>query len=448
MADFTLKLHPKQGEALTYLTDNTTNLFWYGGAAWWGKTFLGCGRLNMMCIAYPWSRWFIARDQLKRLKQSTLMTLLSDVHPLNGIVPDKHFVYKQQDSLIQYYNWSIIFLLDASRMPSDPMYQRFGSIEVCWWLIDEAAEVKKLAVDILLSRCRYKLVEFGLIPKVFCVFNPDKWRVYSTFYKPHRDWMLPEHTNFVPALATDNPSLSPEYLKSLGKLPEAQRQRLRYGNFDYDDTPWRLFDYDALYDMRTNPITNGTKYIICDPARLGEDEAVIMVFNGREEIETVVYKVSLITELATRIQQLSQQYKIPMRQTLVDADGVGWWLVDILKCKPFHNGASPVQTKEEKRIELKPNFENLKTQCVFALSEHYTKIRFNTEKYKELIIEELDVVVEIDIDKDGKCKIIKKQDIKEKLWRSPNYLDVLLMRCWFELEHIQDYEALLKAYLG
>jgi hypothetical protein len=50
------------------------------------------------------------------------------------------------------------------------------------------------------------------------------------------------------------------------------------------------------------------------------------------------------------------------------------------------------------------------------------------------------MVMQIDIDKDSKVRIINKEDIKNKIGRSPDYSDACMMRCYFSL--IYDYEAL------
>jgi hypothetical protein len=60
-------------------------------------------------------------------------------------------------------------------------------------------------------------------------------------------------------------------------------------------------------------------------------------------------------------------------------------------------------------------------------------------------MEELDIVCEIDIDKDSKKRIIKKEDIKEQLGRSPDWSDTVMMRMWFVLndieQEIDDYQV-------
>jgi hypothetical protein len=52
-------------------------------------------------------------------------------------------------------------------------------------------------------------------------------------------------------------------------------------------------------------------------------------------------------------------------------------------------------------------------------------------------MEELDIVCEVDIDKDSKKRIIKKEDIKEQLGRSPDFSDTIMMRMWYVLNDIE-----------
>ena len=67
---------------------------------------------------------------------------------------------------------------------------------------------------------------------------------------------MPEDRVFIPALATDNPFITKSYIDQLSKADEITKQRLLYGNFDYDATPGRLFSYDSLTDLFTNPRNN------------------------------------------------------------------------------------------------------------------------------------------------------------------------------------------------
>lgn len=54
-------------------------------------------------------------------------------------------------------------------------------------------------------------------------------------------------------------------------------------------------------------------------------------------------------------------------------------------------------------------------------------------KDQELLNEELDIIEEINADKDGPRRITPKEDIKRVLGRSPDLSDAVMMRMYFEL---------------
>ena len=123
--------------------------------------------------------------------------------------------------------------------------------------------------------------------------------------------------------------------------------------------------------------------------------------------------------------------------TIVDEDGVWWGIVDHLWCVWFINNSIAVSPYWAKHNQfLKRNFQNIKTQCYFELARVVNDKLMYIDcdaKIQSDIIEELDIVVQVDIDKDSKIKIISKEDIKDKLWRSPDYADALMMRMYFNL---------------
>ena len=88
----------------------------------------------------------------------------------------------------------------------------------------------------------------------------------------------------------------------------------------------------------------------------------------------------------------------------------------------------------------------LKTQCYFKLAEYVNtgkiRISVNDTEFKEKLIEELDIIVEIGLEQDGKIKIIKKEDIIAKLGRSPDYADMVMMRMYYELRKYETEEEL------
>lgn len=111
----------KQKLAMVHLTDKTHKVIVYGGAAGGGKSFLGCFWLIVMCKAYPKSRWFIGREELKRIRQSTLITF----HKVSSLLKVEDYSTNFQDNFIQFSNGSRIDLLDLQYQPRDPLYERF-----------------------------------------------------------------------------------------------------------------------------------------------------------------------------------------------------------------------------------------------------------------------------------------------------------------------------------
>lgn len=426
----------KQKLALEYL-------FWhpeitelgYGWWAGWWKSYTGVFWQWAMCNKYPWYRGFFGRQELKRLKQTTLATYFKFLWDYS-IPESQKGVYNAQDSVIKFSNWSEILLLDLAYLPSDPLYTRFGSLELTWWYIDESAEIAEQCISILSTRVgRQKNEEYWLAPKILEWFNPDKWQVYRRFYKPWKEWTLPSYRVFIPALATDNKRLPKSYIEQLKKTNEVTQQRLLYGNFDYDDTPWRLFDYNAILNMWSNPAINGDKYLSIDVARKGKDSTVIFEWNWLEVTGIRQEKISQMQELSDSIRK-QYQWEIQARNMIADENWVWWGLIDNLRCQWFINNARPVEPKRA-NISTKRNYDMLKTQCYFKLAEYVNtgKIRISIDdpSIKEKLIEELDIIVEMWLDQDSKIKIIKKEDIIAKLWRSPDFSDAMMMRMYYEV---------------
>lgn len=435
----------KQFTALEYLKDDVTNEVLYGGWARWGKSFLGCAWIIMEALSKPWSTWLIGRSELKRLKQTTLLTF-HEVLKLFGLSGSKHIKFDEQNSMIKFTDRDvIIFLVDLGYQPSDPNYDRLGSLGLTGYFIDEAQEIHEKAINMLKSRTSNlsgeMIVGWGqkrywkTIPKVLYTCNPAKNWIYNDFYKPYKNGTMPRNKVFIPSLVTDNTHISEEYIQQLRTADKTTQERLLYGNFDYDDTPWKLFDYDAIGDMWTNPKKPGKRYITSDIARMWADKTVIYAWNGFVLEEKIELARSTTVETADEIKHMASKWSVPMRNVVVDEDWVGGWVVDILQCRGFINNSRPISPLSSKLLpEKRRNYQNLKTQCYFLLRDYVnqSKIHIVPDDFKEPLIEELDILCEVDNDKDWPLKITSKADIKERLGRSPDYSDALMLRMFFE----------------
>jgi phage terminase large subunit len=225
-------------------------------------------------------------------------------------------------NIIKFINGSEILLLDCAAQPSDPLYTRFGSLELTGGFVDEANEVDEQAITILRTRIgRQKNMNYKIIPKLLCTFNPDQGWIKRTFWTPYKEGQLPLFRKFIPSLVTDNKYVDPNYIEQLRESDEVTKQRLLYGNFDWSSDAGKVFRYDEIYDLfRTNIEKNDVMYMTCDVARLGDDKTVIMLWRGMECFKIITYKENTIDQLAQRLKELEQEYQIHRNHICIDSD--------------------------------------------------------------------------------------------------------------------------------
>ena len=419
-----LELTKKQKQAIKFLTDEETDYVGYGGAAGGAKTYLGCYWLMSLGYYLSGAKFFIGRDSIKDTRASVLKTW-SEVAQAVGFN-----AYKFNDVGIIFDNGTEIELLDLTFYPyKDPMFERLGSKEYTAGWIEEASQVHYLAFEVLKTRVgRWKNEKIK--SKILSTFNPKKNWVDSTFYRPFANGQEVQGVRFVYALPTDNPYLPLDYIKRLRELKdEATKQRLLFGNFDYDDDPTALLDFKDISEMWERTQCEGLKYITADIARYGSDKAVIFVWHGFTIIEVVTFDVSSTTLIQDTIRALAVKHGVIYSNIVADEDGVGGGIVDTLRCRGFVNNSTPNE----------PTYSNLKTECGYKLAEMFREIGFNAiipTDTRDVINAELGQLKTYDSDKDNKLKLLPKDKIKENIGRSPDYLDNFIMRMFFEVKKL------------
>lgn len=432
-------LTKKQAYAYLKLLDNKTKEIGYGGGAGGGKSILGCFWILTQALRYPGTQWLIGRRELTNLKKTTLLSFFQVIQIL-GFKTEDLFSLNSQTNILNFNNGSMVFLMDMSHQPSDPLYTRFGGLELTGAFVDESNENDIQSIEIIktrLGRCKNK--EYNLIPKILETFNPSKNHVYHRYYKPFRDKTLPEYRTFITALATDNTYLDENYIKQLQNADKVTKERLLFGNFEYDDDPSKLFEYDKIVDLFTNSIIIPTKhqnYISCDVARFGSDKTVICIWEDLFIKDIVVLNMSSVKQVVGVLENLKYIHKVPSENIIIDEDGIGGGVVDFMpKCKGFINNSTPIETEYSKKIH---NYRNLKTQCYFKLADLVNSNKIGicevSNEIKEWIIEDLEQIAQRNIDKDSKIELVTKEEMKEKLGRSTDFSDAIMMRCLFELK--------------
>ena len=421
------KFTKTQEQAIKYLFDKTTTEVLFGGAAGGGKSWVGCGWLILMCLKYPKTRYLMGRSKLDSLKKTTLNTFF-EICESWQVKAGKHYTFNGASNIITFYNKSEILLKDLFLYPSDRNFDNLGSLEITGAFIDEANQITEKAKNIVASRMRYKLDNYNIIPKMLMTCNPAKNWVYTQYYRPAKDGTQKGHRKFIQSLVDDNEYISKFYKTQLETLDELSKQRLLYGNWEYDATNDSLIDYDAILNLFNQKGIEGDKYISCDVARFGSDKTVIMYWEGLTVRKTRTLLKTAVNDVVDAVRQLQQEYQIPLRNIIVDEDGVGGGVKDYLRCQGFVNNA---------RALKKENYQNLKTQCYYKLADLINKGQIGIDcpdvNAKNQMIEELEQVRMKDADKDNKLQMIPKDTVKAIIGRSPDYSDSLAMRMYYEI---------------
>lgn len=444
-----------QEQAIEKWIDHTTEEILFGGNKGGGKSNLLCNLIFGDALIYPETRYFIARQTLKDLRLYTVPTINELFSRIWKIDIAKYAKFNGQDNYYRCYNGSIVQFLECDFLPSDPMYERFGSMQWTRGGIEEGGEVSDLAyINLLLGIGRWMNDDYGLLRKLLITGNPKKnWMKYK-FVDPAKRGLLSPTKAFIPSSVYDNKHRQKGYEKVLEQLTGTTRQRLLLGDWDYDSDDDCLIQGEKILDLYTNSHvpSGGTKYITADVGRFGKDKTVIWVWEGFRVIRVVILEKKNTAEVADEIKRLCSLYQIPMSNVAVDDDGVGGGVVDNLPgCVGFVNNSTPLKNIVDP--DKRENFDNLKSQCYFALAEKTNEggiyidydlggIQIEDKTVKQLLNEDLEQVRQKEVDADKKKGVMPKNKVKEILGRSPDYSDGMMMRMVFELQQGYSWVAM------
>ena len=431
--EVTMKIFKQQAEALRYLSEDNTEVseVLYGGGARGGKSWLGCLWQLTRRLSLPGSVGLIAREELSKLRDTTLVTFFKVTKALHL---EDAYTFNSGRLIANFRNGSTIYFREIKWLPSDPEFDRLGSYDLTDALLDEAQQIRQKAISVL--RGRFSVLsgdnpdgtKWHTIPKALYTCNPKKNWIYADFYKPDKLGTLPNYRKFIRSLPVDNPHVDQAYIDNLLRADPVTVQRLYFGNFDYDDDPSALCSFDAISDLFTNDHVEevGAKSMSADIAGKGRDRFVGYTAIGnvfRVSID-MAYSPGKVVETALKNQMIRDG--VPRSLTIVDADGIGSFLESYLNgIKEFHGNSKPMDDR----------YDNLKSECAFKLAELINRRAIKiicTPEQREKIMEELSVLKQANIDNDtGKFSIIKKEMMKLLLGRSPDYLDGLIMAMYW-----------------
>lgn len=455
---------PKQHLAYEAWQNNDVDDVVFGGFAGGGKTWWGSEAIMSDALKWPDTRYFIGRKSLTDVLETSFVTLTQKVHRHHGLEQGKHWEFNAQRSQLNYYNGSYVKFLHLGEVPSDPMFDRLGSTEYTRGWIDEASECPFKAYDVLKSRVgRWKNKEMGIKSKLALTLNPSQDWPYRIFYDPWKKAGRPTDPHnplvsmrvmvegklverkfvFIPAKPGDNEYTADDYLQKLATITDpVLKARLMDGDWEFSDARDVLFDAGAIADMFTVPVKRTKdRYLTVDVARYGGDKIVLTYWKGWDAYLIETFIMLPIHETADKVRTALITHGIPREHVLIDADGIGGGVVDLVPgCIGFSGAASPFGVIGEK--ETRERYENLRVQCVYHAAEKARNRQISISEpnpaIREMVAEDLMQFKRRDADKEGKLKIAKKEDIRSALGHSPDIGDTIVMRSYFDLRLRED----------
>lgn len=468
----------KQALAFELFADPQIVDYDFGGGAGGGKSMTVTEWAVLQCRKYPGIRIGLGRNEISNLRKTTVQTLLSETHPLLGVL-DSDFRYSPLiDPGIFYRNGSSILLVDLAYAPTDPDYNRLGSLNLTHAIIEEMGEVRKKAYDVFSSRKnRYLTEKYKLVGKFIGTQNPATNFTRQHYYDPYtkagggdyQTWeiyndageqvlvqmpdgeMKPALRCFIKSLVTDNPFISQNYIQELRSKPLAERKRLLEGNWDYYHDATTLFKRSMFIQNKPKG-DDKTGYAGCDPSRGGDDCTFGYIEGGCvRDIEKLTIPDSVQNKgkyVALAYIAFCKKRRVGSVNAAVDIIGIGESVGDAcieagFKIQRFNAGSTTgVRTLDDTRQYQEARvdsdglkgvrlFDNIRSQNFYDMAEaaNQGELYFDPDlpHYDELCTQ---LEAHGYTTKERMIIVDKKDAVKSRIGKSPDVADCLQAAWW------------------
>ncbi len=226
----------------------------YGGAAGGGKSYAICWDALMRLLKYPGTHAYLFRRTYPELEMTLVKTMLT-------IVPKELGRYVAGTHELKLINGSVAHFCHLQNEGEGLL--KYQGAEIHWLYFDELTHFTKAMYDYLRTRLRAEK-RLGIVPCVRCASNPGgpghAW-VKARFVDatdggrqvreiPVKSEVLGtvavRRVQYIPALATDNPHITRDYVIELEQKPRALREALLEGK-------WDAFDGQAFPEFTDDP---------------------------------------------------------------------------------------------------------------------------------------------------------------------------------------------------
>lgn len=266
------------------------------------------------------------------------------------------------------------------------------------------------------------------VVKLMLDANPDT--------NPHD---LVKSVTFIPGDIYGNKELlskDPGYLANLMAQDENTRLQLLDGNWKIKVDGAELIHYLKMKDSFTNSfVPGGTKRITADIALKGSDLLVIAYWEGFRWMDVEVMEKSRGNEVIDAIKAMAKKWGVPQSSILYDDDGVGQFVDGFIQnARPFKNAGKPFNEE---------NYRYLRDQLYFKMADRINSDGYfvsetvlnkvvKGKKISDWLMDERRAIKQDKPDHDGKLAVIRKDQRKNIIGHSTDFMDAWMMREWFE----------------
>lgn len=432
----TPELTNRQIQALQALNDRSVTDVLYGGAKGGGKSWFLCwwaywlttqiiDQFDLQPTDTPPHIGFIGRKQSVDFTMTTLQTW-------QEVIPRQSYTIKgATDRHPKHILIEGRAAIDFGGFDRQETVNKFNSAEYVFIGIDQAEELTQDDVSVLRASRRMKLSGKQLRYKGLFTANPAP------------SWLKPEfidnpaaQNRFVQALPSDNPHLPTTYV---GILQEAFKHRPEllqaylYGSWEALEGANQIIKYGWLSaaKLRAKPTSDIHDYLVCDPARFGDDETVIYRMIDAEIADKIILPYCKTTEISNRLARESRQHGNCMAVVeSVGADlgaGVLDELEDLEVPRLQYNPAAAA-SKPDKYYNLRAEAWDTAARCLCD--------GVMPESNCLLVCRNMYTLLESQLCspcykfRGTKLLVEAKEDIKKRLGRSPDHADAYVIALW------------------
>ena len=316
---------------------------------------------------------------------------------------------------------------------------KFNSGEYVIVFIDQAEELGRDDAGMIRGTMRGKIQGEDWPRKILWTANPRRGWLKEEFI----DRKIPGY-RFIQALPSDNPFLPKDYIKKL-KMAFGHRPELLAA---YLDGSWEAFEEpnQILYERLIKEACNRrfmqrkkVTFIVCDPARFGDDESVVYLFENTDIIDQKIFGKIPDDRLNLEIHKWALE--VGAVAVVIDEGGLGGPIVDWQR-RLAGDAYRVMGINSAQKADDEELYHNKRAEVWFACSKMFQEgeIALSTNRWMgeddwRCLVNELCIVL---YEFRGKRILVEsKDDIKkpDRLGHSPNRADTAVMG-WYAYPRI------------